>query len=106
MPHNALKKAHPEFDPEYIQKKIGLIEKGLPIDISEEELTALEESLRGARSFYIDILAILTKNAEEDKTAALDPHFIEESKNLVGIELALRKVDDFRAHHWNKIKTV
>jgi hypothetical protein len=100
MPYQKLKSEHPEYDPEYIQQKIALIVKGLPIDISEEELQALEAMLRGARSFYIDLLIILeTKDDEESKK-----HYIEEAMNLAGTELALRKVDIFRKEHWNKIK--
>jgi uncharacterized protein (UPF0212 family) len=96
------KKTPKKLDAEYIQTKINLIEQGLPIDISEEELKALEETFRGARSFYIDILVGLhdRKGVGED----VDHHIIEESKNLAGIEMALRKVDDFRKEHWKKIK--
>ncbi len=102
MPHKALKQSKPEFDPEVIQQKISLIEKGLPIDIEEKELQTLEETLRGARSFYLDILDILNKNKEGNDSVR--QHIVEESANLVGIEMALRKVDIFREKHWTHIK--
>jgi len=101
MPYQILKKSKPEYDPEYIQHKIDLIIKGLPIDIAEEELQVLEEMLRGARSFYIDLLIVLEPKRGTDKDA--DTHYVEESLNLASIELALRKVDDFRKEHWKKI---
>lgn len=103
MPHKALKKSKPEYDPEYIQKKIDLIEKGLPVDIAEDELKALEESLRGARSFYIDILQVLYTHKDQDNTD-VEKSIVEEGKNIVGIEMALRKIDEFREKHWSHIK--
>jgi hypothetical protein len=100
MPYTKLKQEHPEYDPAYIQEKINLIVKGLPIDISEEELRALEEMLRGARSFYIDLLMILEKKTDEESKE----HYKHEAMNLAGTELALRKVDDFRKAHQSQIK--
>jgi hypothetical protein len=89
-------------DPDYVQKKIELIEKGLPIDISEEELAHFEHILRGARSFYIDMLQSLEarKKGGEDVEAFV----VEESKNVAAVEMGLRKVDDFRKNHWKQIK--
>ncbi len=91
-----------EMEAEYIQRKIELIEKGLPIDISEKELHALEDMLRGARSFYIDILEALHKRVAAGEK--LETHIVEENKNLAGVELALRKIDDFREEHHSKIR--
>src|SRR6476620_2810812 len=101
MPYQTLKKSKPEYDPEYIQQKIDLIIKGLPVDISEEEICALEEMLRGARSFYVDLLVVLDgkRRGGED----VQTHYVEEALNLAGIELALRRIDDFRKTHWKKI---
>ena len=99
MPHKTFKKAHPEYNPHSIQTKIGLIEKGLPIDIAEDELIALEDMLRGARGFYIDILAILHKKGD----VGFEVTIAEESKNLVDIEMALRQIDDFRKNHRSQI---
>jgi uncharacterized protein (UPF0212 family) len=101
MPYQKLKKTHPEYDPEYIQKKVDLIEKGLPIDITEDELETLETMLRGARSFYIDLLLVLDK--QRKKGGKVDKAFIEEAKNLAGTELALRCIDLFRKKHQSKI---
>jgi hypothetical protein len=100
MPYKKLKSEHPEYDPDYIQQKIALIVKGLPIDISEEELQALESMLRGARSFYIDLLIVLENKEDEESKK----HYVDEALNLAGTELALRKIDVFRTEHWNKIK--
>ncbi len=102
MAYQTLKKDHPEYDPDYVQQKIELIVKGLPIDISEEELQALEHMLRGARSFYIDLLIVLENKEDEDSKK----HYAEEAHNLAGTELALRKIDNFRKDHWQKIKPV
>lgn len=88
-------------DAEYIQAKIGLIERGLPVDISESELAMLEDTLRGARSFYIDILQNL--NSRKDTGEEVEHHVIEENRNLAGVEIALRKIDDFRKEHGSKI---
>ena len=88
-------------DAEYIQAKIGLIERGLPVDISESELATLEDMLRGARSFYIDILQSF--NIRKEAGEEVEHHIAEESKNLVGVEMALRKIDDFRKEHGSKI---
>src|SRR4051812_28920509 len=100
MKKTAKKTSVKKLDAEYIQAKIDLIEQGLPIDITEEELHVLEETLRGARSFYIDILVGLhsRRGGGED----VDHHIVEESKNLAGVEMALRKIDDFRREHWKK----
>jgi len=102
MPYQTLKKSKPEYDPEYVQQKISLIEKGLPVDISEAELQSLEDMLRGARSFYIDLISILHSKQKEGMN--VDADYIEECKNLAGTELALRAVDDFRTKHWSHIK--
>ncbi len=91
-----------EIDIEHVQKKIDLIELGLPVDISEKELQSLEETLRGARSFYIDI--IQTLHARKTSGEDVEHHITEENKNLVGVELALRKIDDFRKEHPAHIK--
>lgn len=101
MPHNIFKKTRPEYDPDKIQKKIDLIEKGLPIDIEETELKTLEDTFRGAHDFYVDILDILSK---QQKTPEIEANFTEESKNLAGVTLALRKIDDFRRNHRTSIK--
>ena len=101
MPYHKLKLSKPEFDLDYVQKKIELIVKGLPIDITEEELIALEEVLRGARSFYIDLLIALESSNE--KGASVSEHYTHEAINLAGAELALRKIDDFRKKHVSKI---
>ncbi len=101
MAYHQLKKSKPEYDPEYVQKKIDLIIKGLPIDISESELQTLEEMLRGARSFYIDLLIAL--EGSEEKEEGITVHYAHEAVNLAGTELALRKIDDFRKNHLNKI---
>jgi hypothetical protein len=85
------------MDVEYVQKKIDLIERGLPVDISEGELQSLEETLRGARSFYIDIIQSLHNRMRTGED--VEHHITEENKNLVGVELALRKIDDFRKEH-------
>ena len=91
------KKENVHTDPEYIQKKIYLIEKGLPIDVTENELVSLEETFRGARSFYVDILQDLeTRKTNGEK---VDRYIVAESRNLAGIELALRKIDQFRLNH-------
>ena len=97
-----MKDKRKDIDPEYIEGKIQLIERGLPIDISEDELAALEETLRGARSFYVDILKSLhdRKHLGEE----LDEHIAEENGNLAGVELALRKIDEFREAHPDRIK--
>ena len=93
------------FDAHHVQGKIELIEKGLPIDISEPELMALEDTLRGARSFYLDILMPLEAQREAGTASAeVEATFIEESKNLASVDLALRKIDDFRKTHWKQIK--
>ena len=92
-----------QFDTHHIQGKIELIEKGLPIDISEEELHALEDSLRGARSFYLDILTPLQTAMEKGDTS-VEADYVEESKNLTAVEVALRKIDEFRSLHWKQIK--
>lgn len=91
-----------EVDVEAVQSKIDLIERGLPVDITEAELVSLEETLRGARSFYIDMIRALDvrKKAGED----VEHHLIEESRNLAGVELALRKIDEFRISHGSHIK--
>lgn len=90
-------------DAEYIQGKIALIEKGLPIDITESELQLLEEDLRGARSFSIDLLAHFTQQREVGEEEA-EELFTEESKNLAGVEMALRRIDEFRVEHKKHIK--
>ncbi len=90
-------------DAEYIQGKIALIEKGLPIDISEDELQLLETDLRGARSFCIDLLAHFNQRKEMGEHEA-EELFVEESKNLAGVEMALRKIDEFRVEHKKHIK--
>jgi hypothetical protein len=92
----------PYRDPGYVQKKIELIEKGLPIDITEAELQELEETLRGARSFYIDIVQALM--ARQEKGEDIETFVNDENKNLAGVEIALRKIDDFRKNHWSHIK--
>jgi hypothetical protein len=102
MPYQKLKSEHPEYDPNYVQQKIELIVKGLPIDISEEELQALESMLRGARSFYIDLLIVLEGKEDEESKK----HYLEEALNLAGTELALRRIDIFRKEHWSKIKPI
>src|SRR4051812_47333364 len=99
MPYKKLKASKPEFGPEYIQKKISLIEKGLPIDITEKELHMLEKTLRGAQSFYIDLLLILEGHRE--KGMDIETDYISEAKNLAGVALALRKIDEFRSKHWS-----
>ncbi len=85
----------PRPDAEYIQGKIALIEKGLPINITEQELGLLEKDLRGARSFCIDMLELFEsqKAKGELMEADIEKLFTNESKNLAGIEMALRKVD-------------
>lgn len=100
------KKPNPiTFDAHHVQGKIELIEKGLPINTSEPELMALEDSLRGARSFYLDILMPLEAHREAGTaTPEIEAVFTEESKNLAGVDLALRKIDDFRKTHWKHIK--
>ncbi len=95
------KKSKSEIDVEYIQRKMDLIERGLPIDISEKELQSLETTFRGARSFYIDILENL--NARLKSGEGVEHHFTEEAINLAGVELALRKVDEFRVSHRGNI---
>jgi hypothetical protein len=99
-PHNDKKDR--KVDVDQVQSKIDLIERGLPVDITESELIALEETLRGARSFYIDMIRALDdrKNQGED----VEHHFVEESKNLAGVEIALRKIDEFRISHGHHIK--
>ncbi|MDQ3076920.1 MAG: hypothetical protein M3Q63_02610 [bacterium] len=104
MTHDHKKDERP--DAEYIQGKIALIEKGLPIDITEQELELLEEDLRGARSFSIDLLAHFTQRKEKGSDEDAEELFTEESKNLAGVEMALRKVDEFRAEHWKQIKHI
>src|SRR4051812_12787869 len=99
-----IKKEEALFDAEYVQQKIDLIKKGLPVDISEDELRALEETFRGARSFYIDILKALGDGEKTGSEVATE--ILEESKNLVGVEMALRDIDDFRRKHWAKIKNI
>jgi hypothetical protein len=94
--------AKADTDIEYVQKKIDLIERGLPVDISEKELQSLENTLRGARSFYVDIIKGLYDRQEMGNE--VETHLIEESKNLVGVELALRKIDEFRQIHIDHIK--
>jgi hypothetical protein len=101
MAYQTHKKSKPEFDPEYVEKKIALIEKGLPIDISEEELESLEENLRGARSFYIDLLIILEGN--RSKGINVDSDYAHEAMNLAGTSIALRKIDEFREKHRSHI---
>ncbi len=92
---------HP--DAEYIQGKMKLIEQGLPLDISETELESLETMLRDARGFYIDILGDLRREAESGEQN-LEKHIIDESINIANIELALRRIDEFRAKHWPQIQ--
>ncbi|MDQ3014320.1 MAG: hypothetical protein M3Q73_00440 [bacterium] len=91
-----------EVNIDAVQSKIELIERGLPVDITEAELVSFEETLRGARSFYIDMIQSLDtrKQAGED----VEHHFTEESKNLAGVELALRRIDEFRNSHGSHIK--
>lgn len=101
MQYHNLKKSQPQYDPDYVQKKIDLIVKGLPINITEEELQALERMLRGARSFYIDLLIALEGPNEKDTNVS--EHYAHEAINLAGTELALRKIDDFRKKHVSKI---
>ena len=102
MAYHKLKQSKPEYDPDYVQKKIDLIVKGLPIDISEEELRTVEEMLRGARSFYIDLLIALESNRAQGED--VDVHYTHEAINIAGTEIALRKIDDFRKVHHHKIK--
>jgi hypothetical protein len=90
-------------DAEYIQGKIALIEKGLPIDISEKELQLLEADLRGARSFCIDLLEHFDQRKLAGEREA-EELFVEESKNLAGVEMALRRIDEFRVEHKRHIK--
>ena len=90
-------------DAEYIQGKIKLIEQGLPINISETELTILESTFRGARSFYVDILGDLDRKIKAGQEN-LEGHMIDESRNIADVELALRRIDEFRAKHWNQIQ--
>ena len=92
----------PHRNPHYVQKKIELIESGLPIDISEEELNDLEEILRGARSFYIDIVTAFG-DRKKKKGEDVEEYIAAENKNLAGVELALRKIDEFRAVHKRQI---
>lgn len=83
-----------EFDPEYVEEKMRLIKKGLPISVTESELAELERTLRGARSFYMDMIESL-----EGRKAAgesVDGQIAEEKANLVAVEFALRDIDDFR----------
>jgi len=110
MPYQTLKKTHPEYDPEYIQKKIDLINRGLPLNISQRELEALEATLRGAKSFYIDLLLVLEerkkiaqKKTDKKEIKQIEKDYIEEAKNLAGTAIALRQVDVFRLKHGNKI---
>ncbi len=94
------------LNPEFIQGKIELIRQGLPINISEEELHVLEEDLKGARYFSVDML----RQFEDKKSSPgvekedIEHLFAAESKNLAEIEIALRKIDEFRAEHWSKIQ--
>ncbi|MBX4198651.1 hypothetical protein KW782_05005 [Candidatus Parcubacteria bacterium] len=92
-----------EIDVELIQRKIDLIERGLPVDITESELASLETTFRGARSFYIDMIKALYDRRATGED--VEHHIIEESKNLAGVELALRKIDEFRKIHSEHIKT-
>lgn len=65
-------------------------------------MQALEEMLRGACSFYIDLLIAL--EGSEEKEADVTEHYAHEAINLAGAELALRKIDNFRKKHLAKIK--
>lgn len=91
-------------NPLYVQKKIELIDKGLPIDVSETELEDLEKILRGARGFYIDIVQELYKHRNESGRD-VRKFIMAENKNIVDTELALRRIDDFRESHREQIRS-
>lgn len=78
-------------NPHDIQIKVDLVLKGLPIDVTEEELVALEEILRGARRWYVDIFELIGI-----QSIGHAMYHTEQAKNMVGVEMALRKVDDAR----------
>jgi hypothetical protein len=81
---------------------MDLIERGLPIDISEKELQGLETTFRGARSFYIDILDSLNDRRRSGED--VEKYFTDEAINLAGVELALRRIDEFRLAHKAHVK--
>jgi hypothetical protein len=88
-----------------IRSKIDLIEKGLPVNITEGELQDLELILRNARSFYIDILEPLSDRKDKGEVSdSVEENIMEESINIAGVDLALRKIDEFRAAHKSQIK--